>query len=153
MGDLSEVVFEGVPPNQTSDLLGAIVAKGEIESITYGNDFKERTIQELQTLLPSKDFGYVHVRRLTLRTNVVLNLVLIRIFVGDNGVIIVDFTFETDDIKAGFKENILELHQLVDSLAQRFQVNRYYAGMEPADDEDTRYFTDKQKGPLFPVSL
>ncbi len=149
MSDLTEVVFEGIPDRKLKDLLDSIVAMGEIESIEYGDHCEEKSLAELKTLLPADGFAFVRVRSLALNKNVLLDLVLIRIFRGENRVNLLDFTFGTNDIESDFTSNIKELHRLTTSLARRFEVECYYAGMEPADDLNTRYFTNEEYGALF----
>jgi hypothetical protein len=39
------------------------------------------------------------------------------------------------------------LHQYAMQLSQRYHLDRYYAGLDPASDEETRFFTGTVRGP------
>jgi hypothetical protein len=58
-----------------------------------------------------------------------------------------EFTMDTADIHEGgsFTE---ELHGWATALARKHGINDFYAGLEPADDLDTRLFTGSSRGPL-----
>ena len=61
----------------------------------------------------------------------------------------IDFNFRYDDFKRlGGTSPISSLQEGVRKLALDFGAANYYAGMEPASDLDTRFFTNEKFGPL-----
>lgn len=61
----------------------------------------------------------------------------------------IDFNFDQYELENISMPILLEsLHVFAKSLASEFGVHSVYGGMEPASDEDTRYFTNEQLGPL-----
>lgn len=44
------------------------------------------------------------------------------------------------------------LYDFAAYLAEANGIDSYFAGLEPASDEDTRLFTGKEKGPYFRLS-
>ncbi|WP_409523500.1 hypothetical protein [Nitrincola sp. MINF-07-Sa-05] len=61
----------------------------------------------------------------------------------------VDFNFNCDEIEnVSMGALINGIHSYAKSLALEFGISSYYGGMEPASDEETRYFTNEEVGPL-----
>jgi hypothetical protein len=61
----------------------------------------------------------------------------------------IDFNFDSDAMGNISTTTLINcLYKNTQKLAATFDVVSYYCGMDPASDEDTRYFTEKKLGPL-----
>lgn len=61
----------------------------------------------------------------------------------------VDFNFYYDEIEhISLPALICSVHAYAKGLALKFGISSYYSGMEPASDEETRFFTNEEVGPL-----
>ena len=61
----------------------------------------------------------------------------------------IDFTFDSNELEKTDMDNLLsELHGHAIEIAKDNDIGAFFCGMEPASDEDTRYFTNYKLGPL-----
>lgn len=61
----------------------------------------------------------------------------------------IDFNFDPNELESISMMNLVaELHRHVKDIALKYKVGNLYGGLEPASDEDTRYFTGDEVGPL-----
>lgn len=61
----------------------------------------------------------------------------------------IDFNFDESDIAdVGAAALMKKLHGYISELGKGYQVRDWFGGIEPASDEDTRYFTGSELGPL-----
>lgn len=127
--ELYELVFEGL---------------SETTALQLAQDVQGRPMAS-----PGPDEGVVDVRlpRLKLNARTVLVDVSVRILRYGNQYDVV-VLFESDLEWAGpFGEIMDALHEYAMKLSQRHNVKSYYAGLDPAMDEDTRFFTGTSRGP------
>jgi hypothetical protein len=59
-----------------------------------------------------------------------------------------DIDFSTEQRDSNISSNLIEFQTCMQKLANKYKVENNYFGMEPASDEDTRYFTREIIGPL-----
>lgn len=59
-----------------------------------------------------------------------------------------DLSLDMDEIEINQKISISDLQKYSESLAEGLKADNYYCGYEPARDEDTRFFTGNQFGPI-----
>lgn len=152
MGQLLEVVFEGLQISAAQDLVNEIVARsaGVARAVLEGDDCDPgisvadllgRVSGAALLLLHSMDLPkYGEIADVSVR--------LLR----SEGSIDVELGMDLDDVE---RPRALEdaLFSFTVGMAERHEVSRYYAGLEPAADEDTRLFTGREKGPFqFPTS-
>lgn len=61
----------------------------------------------------------------------------------------IDFNFDESDVKGiGTTALMKKFHAYITELGEGHEVAHWFGGLEPASDEDTRYFTDGVFGPL-----
>lgn len=155
MTDIIEVVFENVDRNNVFKLLSFLVRSSEeilgvncSENITMleGGEISEKGLEKFLNF----DGGlavFVNVEDMSLE-NIVLPKVYIRLLKYESQYDI-EFSFYFDELKGiGAAKLISELHGYVKRIAMNFNVPSFFGGMEPASDEDTRYFTNEELGPL-----
>lgn len=101
---------------------------------------------------PHEDLLHVVVLdRLPLPRDVVLTDVHVRLSRYENVIYDVDLNFYPQRATASSRAKLVySLFDFAFSVADSTGVATYFAGLEPAVDEDTRWFTGRDKGPLFP---
>lgn len=155
MSDLIELVFEDVAKNDVANFLISLLAGAkEIDRIECSEDkfFGKKLIvsEEMFSSLVEADCDLTtvfNVEELMLGETV-LHEVLIRL-VKYGGSYDVDLNFDPRSLVGGSKSAVLvQLHQYAKFIRSNFSLATFYCGLEPASDEDTRYFTDDEVGPL-----
>lgn len=60
-----------------------------------------------------------------------------------------EINFQLSDLKNSNNKNLIKnLMQLAKSIAVQYQIADYFCGLEPAQEADTRLFTNEQLGPF-----
>jgi len=127
--DLTELVFAGLSGSTALQLAQEVLGR--------------------PVALPTAGEGVVDVElpRLEVDERTMLRNVHVRILRYDDQYDI-EVNFVPRDAEGGSPEGIMDaLHQYAMHLSQRHHVDSYYAGLEPASDEETRYFTGAVRGP------
>ncbi|MCG8554618.1 MAG: hypothetical protein MJD61_04915 [Proteobacteria bacterium] len=89
-------------------------------------------------------------KSLSLGEGVVLGDVHVRCLRYDGDFYDVEINFRLKDSVAPSTKALVEaLHAFACRLADHAGVESYFAGLEPAADEDTRIFTGKDEGPYY----
>lgn len=155
MANLIEVVFEGVAKNCFTKLLSLLIVNtGKIfdadciEDISVFEDdiLSEKGVEEFLNFYGDVTI-LVNVGELRLES-LVLPVVQIRLLKYEEEYDI-DFNFDLNEVKDVSKTVLVTLlYAYVKKLAVNCNVSSFYCGMEPASDEDTRYFTNEEMGPL-----
>jgi hypothetical protein len=61
----------------------------------------------------------------------------------------IDFNFDSNELEnVSMVSLATEFHDHTKEIARNNGVDNFFGGMEPASDEDTRYFTNNDLGPL-----
>ncbi len=61
----------------------------------------------------------------------------------------IDFNFDYNELRNIDMTALIDnLHAHAKNIALELGITSFYGGIEPASDEDTRYFTNEEKGPL-----
>lgn len=104
-------------------------------------------ISALNFTINNKNDGVfiMNLKTLKIKTNVLFEINLRVLKYSDKYDL--DFNFRESNIII-FSNFLKEFHIYMTQLAMEFNVSIYYAGMEPASDEHTRYFTCLENGPL-----
>lgn len=129
--DLSELPFEGL---------------SEATALRLAEDVMGRAIPEF-----AAGGGVMHVKmpNLDLGGGLVLRNARLRLLRYE-GSFDVEINFVLRDAEGGPLEGVIErLHKFAMDLSRRHNVMVYYAGLEPASDEDTRFFTGPVRGPYW----
>ena len=154
MADLLEVVFEGVSKDKAVGLFMALLSGSlNLSVVSCPEDIKltdgiELDKSVLNSLVNIEDLALlINVDTLKLE-HINLSNVLIRLTKYEK-LFDIDFNIDIDNCRNINKKTFIrELQNVVSKLAGNHQITSYFAGMEPATDEDTRYFTRDEVGPL-----
>jgi hypothetical protein len=118
----------------------------EASAVSLSNRILENPVR-----VPTEEEGVseVEIQRLSLGGNLNLNRVHLRILRYEGTCFDVELNFALDDVDGHFHAVLGEaLHRFANRHADAIGVQSYYAGLEPAVDEDTRLFTGSEKGPF-----
>ncbi len=155
MSELVEVVFENVQKAEVLSLLMQLVSSsGKIIDVHCSEDFNLMDANELDlnSLRSFLDFDGDACALIRLDIMGVGNIALPNILVrlnkySDNYDI--DFNFDLEGVENIEMPALLsELHNHASGIAEHHGLVDFFCGMEPASDEDTRYFTNEKMGPL-----
>ncbi|WP_437913737.1 hypothetical protein WME73_46080 [Sorangium sp. So ce302] len=152
MGQLLEVVFEGLQISAAQDLVNEIVARsaGVARAVLEGDDC-DPGISVADLLGRVSGAALLLLRSMDLPKYGTLEDVSVRLLRSEE-LIDVELGVDLDDVEC---PRALEdaLFCFAVEMAERHEVSRFYAGLEPAADEETRLFTGREKGPFqFPKS-
>lgn len=147
MAELLEVVFENVPDSKLVEIVLRL----------FSDCFKIGLMSEWSAnekgskgcfLVPSKGCSSIVKFHNATCFNQPFSAAVMRVS-KFNGAIDLDFTVNEDEVssleRGFFFQN---LHKATNKIASENNVGAWYAGMEPAIDADTRYFTGNEVGPL-----
>ena len=155
MTDLLEVVLENVSCSNVCQLFlvllghaGQIIKVQSNEPIEISSeaDISQDEIESFINLTNDASL-IIKLRDLNLAGIIIPSVLLRLVKYGDQYDI--DFNFDESDISdVGTTELMKELNVYISDLGKTYQVGEWFGGMEPASDEDTRYFTNTEDGPL-----
>lgn len=152
MSDILEVSFEEIAESKVVEFFLALISLSKkILNMNCSEDAeidindKDSLIEVLtssENLTITVNLGEVSIGSLTVVTAMVRLLKY-----GEQYDI--ELSWEPTDMDVmGTTTYIKKFHTHVKKLADDYNVASYYAGMEPASDEETRYFTGEVLGPL-----
>lgn len=151
MGQLIELVFEAMPSSTAEAMLTEVLklatrldsARIDDSEVT---DCSARDVIGTVSFSATLRLNGLHLGKMGIIPNV--NVRILRLPAG----IDLELNLDLDDV-ADLDLLANELHWLARELAGQPSTIHYFAGLEPAADEDTRIFTDEMVGPLrFPAS-
>lgn len=155
MSNLIEVVFEGVAKGCVMQLLALLIQSAEkltgiqcSENIVLlvNDELSEEALNQLLNF--NGDVSVLFNLQDVKLGSIVLPSVQLRL-VKYGSDYDIDFNFDYNELEnVSMTTLINSLHSKAKTLASEFDITSFYGGMEPASDEDTRYFTDEEKGPL-----
>jgi hypothetical protein len=155
MAELLEIVLEGVLRSRVYQVLMILLDKaGRIidvqcsEHLPFFYDGK-LSEKEVEIFLKLSDDASLLIKLSDLKiNNVVIPSVLLRV-VKYNDQFDIDFNFDEQDIESMSTTTLMkEIHSFVSKICESYEIDHWFGGMEPASDEATRFFTDKEIGPL-----
>ncbi len=148
MRDAFEIVMEDVPGGRVPTVLEGIGHMAESVSWTEleGESMAagERSAESSDEVACSSCVIYT-VKGLRVGAVLRIPTLLIRVL-GFEGRVSIDFSFDMDWADVGAAMSELQRHFL--QLKMLSGAETVYGGMEPAQDMDTRFFTDAERGPL-----
>ncbi|MEE1880860.1 hypothetical protein V0R55_11860 [Pseudomonas soli] len=148
-----EVMLERVPDVALQAVLKVIVASAKThsdlslsaDSEVQGGESLEAVTQRLHGSGESVCLS-LRLWEFNVSNKVSLPLVLLRVIKWEDRL---DIELSFNSTPADDLSDIMQaLHAYVSGLAGRFSIPVFYGGMEPAIDNDTRYFTNETLGPL-----
>jgi|GEM_PF-2427145 len=153
MGELIEIVFENVEKHALASFVMELAdygktvknyhvlsGHGQADWQNYGsvlNTIEKLTGGSLFVNLVSLDMG-----------NITLSHCALRVIQYDDKF---DLEISVDSEDVRLYEYMLPRFAM--EMAEKYHVENFYGGIEPATDEDTRIFTCDRPGPLFPDQL
>ncbi len=148
MEEVIEFVCEGVPRKSSAALFmhllsnSAEVVSFECTESVAGSNAATSEIVDAAVDASMNLSVMANVRALRIGTLMLPNA-LVRMVKYDD-CFDVDCSFDA----AAIKGQVMGLHAAVLDLSERFEVKACFAGLDPAADNDTRLFTDREIGPL-----
>ena len=155
MANLIEVVFEHIGKSCVLQLLKLLITSLEnvisIECTESLSLFKDEQLSEqgLEQFLgfESDVTVLIKIRSIDLG-NIILPNLQLRLLKYE-GQYDIEFNFDSNELENTTTMTLVkELHSHAKRVALECGVNDFYCGIEPASDEDTRYFTNDELGPL-----
>lgn len=155
MSSLLEVVFENVHKNNVIRLLMLqIAASSKVINVQCSEDIElmngdELDVNALSYLLSFDGDVSALINLNDMKINgITMPNVLLRL-VKYSEQYDIDFNFDSDEIdNIDMTILVAELHHHAKEVARDHNIANFFCGMEPASDEDTRYFTNESLGPL-----
>lgn len=155
MANLIEIVYENIGKSCVLQLLKLLITNLEniisIECTENPSFFKEGLLSE-EGINPFLDFEgdvtvLIKIRSIDLGSIILTNLQL-RLLKYE-GKYDIEFNFDSNELENTTTTILVkELHEHAKHIALECGVSDFYCGMEPASDEDTRFFTNDELGPL-----
>jgi hypothetical protein len=155
MSNLFEVVFENVAKNDVSQLLMTLITSSKrIISAQCSEDFVLMDGDKLNTNILDLVLNFdgdisalINFQDMKVG-RVILPKILLRL-VKYTDQYDIDFSFDESEFEnEDMMSQISEIHSYAKKLASEYDITSFFGGMEPASDEDTRYFTNELLGPL-----
>jgi len=155
MDELIEIVFENVSKEKVFHLLKCLRCDAEsIASVGASEDIDflkngELNQQAIESIINFSGDVTILIRLKKIKIGeITIPLVLLRLVKYDDQ-FDVDFNFDHSEIQYLPQSMIIkELHKRISEIAKENGVISWFAGIEPASDEETRYFTNEEIGPL-----
>lgn len=147
--EIIEVVFERVRLEKIVGLLLKILPNSTLKDYSVSTDSTEINLQSKETLFSSIEHSsdgsfYFNFLDYSLK-DILLSRMGFQIIKYGN---VYDLSLSIDEREIREKVSILDLQELVASLAEDLEASSYYCGYEPAMDEETRIFSGVSLGPL-----
>ncbi len=162
MGELIEIVFENIGKNSLTSFLMELSDLGRniknyYISSGYGHDTKIdwQSSDSVSESLEKIREGSLFVNLNALNTSSIpISGCGLRIIHYDTDFDL-EINFDPEDIPPLPDGRELEkiLHDFAVKTAQKYGITDFYGGIEPAIDEDTRFFTCENVGPLSPIYI
>lgn len=154
MTELLEVVLESISRPKVYHLLMALLGNaGKIVDVQCSETLQlsESGISEgdIHSFINISNDACLLIKLSDLKVagNVIPAVLLRLIKYGDK--FDIDFNFDESDVKGiGTTALMKKFHAYITELGEDHEVAHWFGGLEPASDEDTRYFTDGAFGPL-----
>lgn len=151
MSKIIEIVFENIDIYPTSKLIAELGKIHKILNMTYdstlselGIDVKDNNSIVKYFEQSSNKYIFINLDKLLIE-NVYFYKASLQLYSYEK---IIDFTIILDIEYCKEKITIKSLNEFSKSVSMKVKSNNFYCGLEPASDEDTRFFTNNIIGPL-----
>lgn len=149
---LIEIIFKGISLEKIGLLLIDLISKGSgivSYNITFEHPNIDWNVEEVNKIfINNKFFGlFVNLNELKSESIKLPNCGL-ALYKYENTVDL-EINFQLSDLGAGPFKNLGEsLMKFAKTIADQYQIDQYLCGIEPADDLQTRLFTNEILGPF-----
>lgn len=155
MTNLIEVIFENIAKSSVMQLLALLILSAKnVTEVQCSEDIE----LSVNGNISDEDFNLlfdfegditalINLQSMKIGDIILPNVLLRLVKYGD--LYDIDFNFDSNELESiNMIQLLTELHGYTKSIVLNCNVESVYAGMEPASDEDTRYFTNHEAGPL-----
>lgn len=150
---LIEIIFKNVPGNKIGELLKDLSSQGK-KIVNYTltcnvSKIKWNSEKYIETIFKkNKNFGlFLNLKELK-KSDVLLPKCGISVYKYEDKINL-EINFKLSDLNDHFKQITNKLMWLAESTATQYKIEEYYCGLEPAEEKETRLFTNQHVGPLF----
>ena len=144
MKELFEVIFEGVNTSRLFFLLKEIESKSDrIFDFNFSEDFFSSNVNVFSELLIDSFLGFNG----DLYFGVSMEGFSVKDGLKFEGGVDVGLCFYMNDFNSAGKV-MLEFQKYMNGISADFGFENFYGGLEPASDQETRFFTNNRLGPL-----
>lgn len=155
MSKIIEIVFENVSKENANPLFNYILSKAEdIKLVHVAESISREPViilddHLLDGVINSSDDASIIVKsKSVVLKDVFLPELILRLIKYDN-MYDIDLNFDSINIDMPIKDFLVnKIHPCIKDIASEYAVSIFFCGVDPAADEDTRYFTGKALGPL-----
>lgn len=154
MAELIEIVFEKVSSEALADILIEITEQGNLveNCVVNGENCRPdwKNANQILNLLKDNngEFSLICLTRFLSIYNHKVSGCQIRVTRGHNFSDL-EINFESDAFVSKDKVKLItDFMNFSFEFANKYQIENYYCGLEPAVDEETRFFTKEKVGPL-----
>jgi hypothetical protein len=148
MGHLMELVFECSAAAQAGALLDELVGtSGGVRAIEMDGEGASPDITANKLVSSTRSCATIRLSGLEIPLVGMIPDVALRLLMHGGERVDVEVNFDIDDVSQ-VSDLVPGLHNLARRLGARHVVVDYYAGLEPAVDDDTRIFSGESLGPL-----
>ncbi len=152
MAEIIEILFENVAFNEASNFLTELSFRSDIKNIQivlgdgYSLKDKNSTLLDIGSYFEKCTGGAIHVDIQNVEiSNHVLPKVAVQIYKYTNTY---DLSIDVDYQELQGLISLKSLQKWASEVSHRLNSESYFCGLEPASDEDTRFFTNDKLGPL-----
>lgn len=160
MSELLEIVLEDIKFNDFFEAFKSLIRFMSTDSELINGDSKYQ-INNVTVDLLTEIFSEADNHIFTIESNyllcgtIELPSVMFRFLKYNGTKYDIDFNFDMHQIPTKELETLTdELHKFISNTFSKFDIKNVFFGLEPANDEDTRFFTNNHFGPLtLPLKL
>lgn len=156
MNELIELVFECAPMKKICNFTDFLLRDGKVNLVKYVDILGEETIKNS---ISADDIGAMEVLKIHHILIKTSSLIIgkfkiynadiwIEFYPGDNNHVDFLINFEIPDLVDFMTYDIPNIMFYAHNLSEQISIENYYCGLEPAMDDETRFFTKTEIGPL-----
>lgn len=152
MSKIVEIVFDGICSSQLPNVIDYFIMNSSFSNTSeVFFEGKKEIISDfvnLKKVLLYQDFSKALLKLLFLNigSDKLIMKVNVWIYLNKSNFDL-EIDFDLDEI-ADVTRLVEDLYCFANQFAKLFHINLFYSGLEPAYDEDTRFFTNQMIGPL-----
>lgn len=151
---LIELMFKSVSEVKIGMLLKDLISNNEnVSSYSITCNFPKvnwNSEQSIDTVFKqNKNFGlFLNLNTLE-KEGIYLSKCGLSVYKYENNIDL-EINFQLSDLKtSSIKQTSKRLMKLAKAIANQYEIEKYYCGLEPAEEKETRLFTKQLVGPLF----
>lgn len=156
MSELIELVFESVSTKEIWKLTDFLLRNGKVSLVKYVDIFGEETIKNSVSVSDMDEIKVLKIHHILIKTSSLIMGELkidnadmwIEFYPNDNNYVDFLINFMISDIERFLTYDIPRIMFYSHNLSEKVEVKNYYCGLEPAIDDETRFFTKTEIGPI-----